>query len=557
MRPSRALALSQRIILAVVVILSALVSPAVAQTPQQLHTPNVCDHRPGGPPPCKDSDGDGLCDSWEIAKRLPGGAPLPDADPNKPDIYVRYDWMGYGGTDNACASDVDCNTSLLGQGHSGETCSGPATPTTANSCAFACTTDADCTSRGPSLAVGSHAGERCIQNRCLHTHDPELIAPGALQAVVDSFGRHGINLHLVRGQELPHSHVLSLRRLEDIKPTCEGGSFAGGSAGPGKYAESFYDLKSLSFPSSESLAYHYVVFGHYNSCDTQAHCDDFLNCAIPLNPDATTKAPPPYGGSGISEVFGNDFIISLGNFINDQGHLPTRTSIGGTFMHELGHNLGLMHGGGNENGPNFKPNYLSVMNYRYQFTGILMGDAPGSAIPKSCSTDSDCTGGALCERRVCARLDYSNQALPIGGSTPGSLDENGNLDELAGLGSGTSDLFTFEDGTGCESHFAPTQGPVDWDGDGTAGDNAHASSDMTSSDTSRALSLCGTVLLKLNGHADWDSTGHGLTYSFQCTSFFADGASPSPRFMWEPPARLSGEQKTPCAKGKQQTTTVP
>ena len=37
-------------------------------------------------------------------------------------------------------------------------------------------------------------------------------------------------------------------------------------------------------------------------------------------------------------------------------------------MHELGHNLGLRHGG--DDLPNFKPNYLSVMNYSFQLTGL-------------------------------------------------------------------------------------------------------------------------------------------------------------------------------------------
>ena len=41
----------------------------------------------------------------------------------------------------------------------------------------------------------------------------------------------------------------------------------------------------------------------------------------------------------------------------------------GTFLHELGHSLGLRHGGGDDG--NFKPNYQSVMNYAYQFTGVL------------------------------------------------------------------------------------------------------------------------------------------------------------------------------------------
>ncbi len=39
-----------------------------------------------------------------------------------------------------------------------------------------------------------------------------------------------------------------------------------------------------------------------------------------------------------------------------------------TIMHELGHNLGLRHGG-NEN-TNYKPNYWSIMNYAYQLNGL-------------------------------------------------------------------------------------------------------------------------------------------------------------------------------------------
>jgi hypothetical protein len=39
-----------------------------------------------------------------------------------------------------------------------------------------------------------------------------------------------------------------------------------------------------------------------------------------------------------------------------------------TIMHELGHNLGLHHGG--FEATNWKPNYNSVMNYRYSFPGV-------------------------------------------------------------------------------------------------------------------------------------------------------------------------------------------
>ena len=48
----------------------------------------------------------------------------------------------------------------------------------------------------------------------------------------------------------------------------------------------------------------------------------------------------------------------------------------GTFMHELGHNLGLRHGGTDES--NYKPNYLSVMNYAFQFYGLIKNNSQGN-----------------------------------------------------------------------------------------------------------------------------------------------------------------------------------
>ena len=75
--------------------------------------------------------------------------------------------------------------------------------------------------------------------------------------------------------------------------------------------------------------------------------------------------------------------------INDQA---------GTFMHEVGHTLGLRHGG--RDGINCKPNYLSVMSYARQFSD----------------------GAPLSGRR----LDYSRNELP-------TLDETA-LNESAGIG---------------------------------------------------------------------------------------------------------------------------
>ena len=74
------------------------------------------------------------------------------------------------------------------------------------------------------------------------------------------------------------------------------------------------------------------------------------------------------GSSGYSELGGNDGIISLGSF---DGHVGTIDQQAGTFMHELGHNFGLDHGGSITDTTNCKPNLLSVMSYSRQYSDLV------------------------------------------------------------------------------------------------------------------------------------------------------------------------------------------
>ncbi|MGH9174956.1 MAG: hypothetical protein ACRD1H_11390, partial [Vicinamibacterales bacterium] len=171
-----------------------------------------------------------------------------------------------------------------------------------------------------------------------------------------------------------------------------------------------------------------------------------------------------YGGntsSGISRGIGaSDFIVSLGSFTGGTGTVRQQA---GTLMHELGHNLNLLHGGDDDT--NYKPNYLSVMNYLFQLGGLIKDEAEGT-------------------------FDYSRFVLD-------DLDEN-HLDETVGLeppvvgGYGTRHY--------CDDtrQFVPdANGPIDWNCDG----------DEEDTDVSYDINSDEDFIFRdvLHGFDDWDN----------------------------------------------------
>lgn len=142
---------------------------------------------------------------------------------------------------------------------------------------------------------------------------------------------------------------------------------------------------------------------------------------------------------------GNAFAIPNDTFIVTMGPKcgwnVTEDMNVGTFIHEFGHNLGLRHGGTDH--VNYKPNYLSVMNYFFQFNGV----------PKA-------TGGGY--------FGFSNFAPP-------SLTES-SLREPNGLG--TSQASAWLTKWKCPNGTTRTSGPanqaIDWNCDGDAVDTTSA-----------------------------------------------------------------------------------
>jgi hypothetical protein len=167
---------------------------------------------------------------------------------------------------------------------------------------------------------------------------------------------------------------------------------------------------------------------------------------------------------------GSAFVVSLGGWVRSpkgKGGIPTKLREeggypvtcrdtasclaqvqAGTFMHELGHTLGLLHGG---NSPeNYKPNYLSVMNYLFQ-TRRFVGERP---------------------------LAYSSVALePLEETQLSEAVPIGHRRTPAQLGGWTRTAFLRAQPTATPRCKAVTTGlftGTDWNADGTVGTNVES-----------------------------------------------------------------------------------
>ena len=156
---------------------------------------------------------------------------------------------------------------------------------------------------------------------------------------------------------------------------------ANGVLSGGVGGSEFLNYKATHFDANRSGYFHYVILPHrYN----------------------TTS-----GSSGQAEIIGDDMIVSLQCFVN------STSAVANTIMHELGHNLNLRHGG-NTN-CNYKPNYNSVMSYRYQFPGV--------------DTDCDVAPNGVLDYSTGSNITLNENSLNENNGVcgaPNSVDWNGN-----------------------------------------------------------------------------------------------------------------------------------
>jgi hypothetical protein len=283
------------------------------------------------------------------------------------------------------------------------------------------------------------------------------LSPSALSMVTQAFndapvanpdGTQGIHLHVDAGASSEMNPVTHAP-WGALSQAHEGLSF---QTTVGAYFGTEYDwlefelLKHEHFAAPREPVFHYAM--SVNSFDAAGHT-------------GLSRSTP-----------GSDFMIALGHACNPPGKCvgPVKTQAG-TFMHELGHNLGLHHGG--QIDENHIPNYLSVMNYSFQFTGL---------------------------RTSPAGVDYSR----YGDSTIPTLDEN-SLDETAGFGLGVP-LVAASQTTlvWCPSHIFETvlmSGPVDFNCNGNAAETSVSSDIHKAAESPAPYNTKG----KLVSYEDWHS----------------------------------------------------
>jgi hypothetical protein len=419
-----------------------------------------------------DSDGDGFSDAAEAQGYIDVNAngvydpgidiPLPGADPNKPDVYLHYDYT--------LASDHSHNP--------------PAQAIQWIVDAFA--------AHGVNLHIDSQHNAICE-----NAGDAGCITAGT--------GAHVVTLSAapdpscVGSSAVSHAQMrAAVPYLNLIKPAYHYmifGHYVGCPGdNPGLCANCPTDPTNPACgsinaqkPSGENLGYAEVI-----GDDSVVATQPYVDAGIPI------VSIPLEAWSGISmHEFGHNLgLLHGGSF--DAGASACN---------------------------NNKPNYVSVMSYSFYKSGILVGGTPGDIAPKSCSTDDDCSVGdhavsAHCSTttNTCFRIDYSDRLF-------NTLDETGaagGLDETIGLQGGVNntDISFWHAGTPTPYVKIPTNGsPIDWNKDGNFTDTGIGPIEVNDGDgfevDSGQNDWATTSINGVNHFTNWN-------FSYQCNPNFGD-----------------------------------
>jgi len=436
-----------------------------------------------------DSDEDGLPDHWETSgidfnqdgtidlalnTIMPGDASNLAANPNRKDIYVEMDYMQ------------------------------------------------ETTGANPH----THQPGRRPDNSANLTVDPILQVRTAFSSnpVRNVNGSMGATLHTFMGEAVPE--VFALQFLYQTRPNGamddfddlkfgSNGATPGLPCGNGTNHGYFGTMTErgnagtcLNVLGAKRLVFRYSIFVH--------------RVSLPGNPTNFV--------SGLAEIGGNDFIVSLavrepvnppinptGNDYEDAAHAlvapynstnPAPSPLftfdrifadyqAGTFMHELGHTLGILHGG--KDPINHKPNYLSIMNHSRQWEGIGTSaiNLPGVSPNRP----------ALSNRR----LDYSTGPALL------TLNE-ASLLEIAGI-NGPSGERTIHSQNNCNKLISATDGPIDWNFNATNAETGAINADVNLQRNANGVCPTPAPTQTLEGSDDWNN----LRYNHFESINFSDG----------------------------------
>jgi uncharacterized delta-60 repeat protein len=206
-----------------------------------------------------------------------------------------------------------------------------------------------------------------------------LIATFATAPVSNPDGSSGITLHVDAGP----ATVMNPRTGEPWGPWSRAGvvpydPFLGTSDGINYDWAEFETIKQAFMEPARRAVFHYVVYA------------DRLGGV---------------NASGISRgIPAADFILAAGDPAWNGGLTATQES--SLFLHELGHNLSLHHGGGDD--INYKPNYSSVLNYMWSLTGLPPDNRATYSNLVEPAVDEAVTGDANGDGRINLLLGYED-----------------------------------------------------------------------------------------------------------------------------------------------------